>query len=651
MVDEYRTQLYPNQMLNKVKEKDGENEEILELYSGIAEKFGKQWQYKSNIDELVPAECDIKKIYSLIMQIINIKTEEKRILEKEELKELNKRIQLELRDVDLNSNVKELLRGIYSGKIKDNDKVKTIDLNGKKINFGDENLKIDVVKGSIYKIKSYYLEDSKIKDIRGGSLIIDHLNISVARDILLDRGFTEDNLIFCGGGNVFIVVPHGYGKELCRKYEEKFSQISLTAKSAFDYISCTLGELLYNFKYIKGKIEAKVIEKSKLKIYEVNPDCNREMYKCSGINLSFNEKKYYINFDKYLNSNNYVNNGICELCHIRDAKFLIKNKADTIKVCSSCGRKYLTGSKPEIFLDMYEDEVRKWDKEFEINKEEQINSVDDIDSEIAVIYGDGNNMGNVVKYINNIFEMMYFSRKTDIITKAVVYKAIHKSMKNNPKFQVIGLGGDDIFIIVPAKYAFAISKDIIKMFDELFNNQITMSVGIAIGKKNTPISNLFTLAQGRLKSAKEYVKEHNLREGTVDVVELIGDMHISKNKYNNEIKSLFPVSNSNFEILLDAVSKFKENNVARTQLYKIGYAKENMIKEEFELFYYYQNSKQKQNKRYTIDEFINTLIDKSENKNNVNSKKDVINIKRQEPYAVDWNNLILLYERGVNKNE
>ncbi|NLJ88268.1 MAG: hypothetical protein GX327_05725 [Epulopiscium sp.] len=44
-------------------------------------------------------------------------------------------------------------------------------LSKKKINLFKE-IEIDIIKGSIYKIKRYFLENDKLKDIRGGSTII-----------------------------------------------------------------------------------------------------------------------------------------------------------------------------------------------------------------------------------------------------------------------------------------------------------------------------------------------------------------------------------------------------------------------------------------------------------------------------------------------
>jgi len=69
---------------------------------------------------------------------------------------------------------------------------------------------------------------------------------------------------------------------------------------------------------------------------------------------------------------------------------------------------------------------------------------------IAVIYADGNNMGNVVKNIETPFQHMYFSRALDRITKRCVYQSINEVMGNDAMFEAIALGGDDIFIIVRA---------------------------------------------------------------------------------------------------------------------------------------------------------------------------------------------------------
>ena len=281
-------------------------------------------------------------------------------------------------------------------------------------------------------------------------------------------------------------------------------------------------------------------------------------------------------------------------------------------------------------------------------KPEVIGSLDELGDEIAVIYGDGNNMGNIVMNIENVFEMMYFSRNLDRITKKSVYTSIKEAVdiynKNQNgfnekvKFEVIALGGDDIFIIVPAKHAFNIATNIINKFDKEFNtsnaqSHITMSIGMVISKSSTPIASLFKIAQDKLKSAKKITRDANISEGSIDIVEILGDVQIKDDK-NRE----FPMLNSQFN---NMVKVLKSSKISSSQLQKISYAKKNMIEEEFNLFYYYQESKNrksnnKDSKLDTIDKVLEKLY--IENEDRV--------YKRSNPYKINWDDLILIRKRA-----
>ncbi len=565
---EYKSQLYPSKDANLLNK----DEELKE----------KRWVYNASKDELAPSEYDTEKIYCLISKFKN-KTEE--------TNELKKRFRSYNSD-----DIKDFLRAIYLSSSK-NDKAKFE---------WARDIKIDVVKGSIYKIKKYFLENNNLKTIRGGSVLIDYLNNDVVKEELLELGYSENNIIYCGGGNIFIVVQGGEGQNICKHLEKKFREISLTAMNAFESITVSLHEFAFDFKHVSDKLNKKLEERTKIKLYNINPD------NVLGI---VNIKGEGIDFSKYKEAEELKDSGVvCKLCDIRDAKYLIDESEGSVAVCPSCLRKHLAGKEKSMFND----EFKKYtDVELRQNK---IKSIDDISDEIAVIYGDGNNMGKVVMEIQNVFEMMYFSRKTDEITKRSVYEAINETIGENAKFEVIALGGDDIFIIVPAKDSFNIATKIIDKFDKGFNNKITMSVGVVISKSNTPIASLFSIAQQKLKSAKALIKkDKNIEEGSIDIVEILGNMHI-----NFEDKGLFPMTNSKFKKVL---KEFTNNKSANSQLYKISYAQKTMIEEEFNLFYYYQESKKKKNEE-SIDQLIKRIYGNSE--------------ERALPYKISWDDLILV---------
>ena len=544
----------------------------------------------------IPADEDIKKFKALINSILDIE-----------------RITNEQR----NTEIDQFITSIYNNELQVCEKIKWI-----------RNTKINVIKGSIYKIKKYFLENNYLKDIRGGSMIIDELNKEAVIKVLNDKNYnkgmySEKNLIYSGGGNILIIVPEGTGAELCKYLETEFYNRALTAMNAFEYITTTLKDFAYNYKTISAELNERLQERKKLKVYSSNIEMTEEIIN-NPLLKSYEDKK--------INDEDHV----CSLCDIRNAVYY-----DEVMLCPSCLLKHKKGTEKNRFMEEYSAFTSDI-------KPEVIGSLDELGDEIAVIYGDGNNMGNIVMNIENVFEMMYFSRNLDRITKKSVYTSIKEAVdiynKNQNgfnekvKFEVIALGGDDIFIIVPAKHAFNIATNIINKFDKEFNtsnaqSHITMSIGMVISKSSTPIASLFKIAQDKLKSAKKITRDANISEGSIDIVEILGDVQIKDDK-NRE----FPMLNSQFN---NMVKVLKSSKISSSQLQKISYAKKNMIEEEFNLFYYYQESKNrksnnKDSKLDTIDKVLEKLY--IENEDRV--------YKRSNPYKINWDDLILIRKRA-----
>lgn len=569
-MDKYKRQLYPKR-----------NDSVV-------------WKMNNELSEdvLLPDEKDVEGIYNLIFDLISRK-EEKIIKDKKD-------------DI---YNIKKYLWSIFSKN---------------EVNFDFKDLKIDIVKGSIYKIKKYFMEVNNIQDIRGGSMMVDYLNIDYVEKSIINLGLNYYNIIYCGGGNILLVVPQGMGKKICAFFESELKKRALTLKCAFDFIEKTLDEFLFEFKLVKDELDEKVNERSKVKLYYVGYDNELD-----NIQFKFKENSdkedYTLNLKKYFVKENLQ--VICSSCDINNAKYCIKSGDEEKYYCSSCARKHLLGKREDNLINKYEKYIKnKYNMELKNKKDLFKGSLDDIfkKQDIAVIYGDGNNMGNVVEQIDNVFSMMYFSRRTDKITKESVYEAIYNNMNCNAVFQIIALGGDDIFIVVPANHALKIASDIICNFDDKFNHDITMSVGVVISKVDTPIASTFDLAQQRLKIAKELVKQKGLKEGSIDVLELTGEFHDTSESKNRE----FPMSNSSFIAFKDEVINARENVKLNSQLNKLSYAKSTMEEEEFNLFYYYQKSKSS-----TIDDFIHKVY------RNINSKKYL------SPYNVNWDDILLMWKR------
>jgi CRISPR-associated protein Cmr2 len=191
----------------------------------------------------------------------------------------------------------------------------------------------------------------------------------------------------------------------------------------------------------------------------------------------------------------------------------------------------------------------------------EIGNASQPDKYIGYIYADGNNMGGYIQGIKTPEEYRQFSQDVSKITLESVYEALAQHLKvhqlknmTDPEsyhpdgtwihpFEIIAVGGDDVFIIVPADRALQIAQTIGNLFEqkllELKNgdqyqvtlnrpeerfrpahlihrynpeaasetrSQLSMSIGVLITSEDTPIAYAESLTDQLLKSAKEKAK-------------------------------------------------------------------------------------------------------------------------------------------------
>lgn len=474
---------------------------------------------------------------------------------------------------------------------------------------------ITLIKGSIYKIKRYFLENNNISDIRGGSMLIDYLNNECIQEYLKAEanGLCEECLVYSGGGNILLMVPQGQGAKVCGDLEQKFFDVAVTAMNAFEFIETNIVELLFNFKECTRNLNNQLKEREKNKIYDFEPEPTLiETINIDGEKIEFKVKRE-------------VKDSLCKLCNIREAYYTEKVDEETVPVCPSCQRKHATGKKKSKHFKEYEAYLREKDISSNQRPVRTLDDMKDDNGMIAVLYGDGNNMGNIVLNIEAPYEMMFFSDLTDKIIKESVYGAIHSVMgqevSERVRVEVLAVGGDDLFFIVPAEYAPALAAEVVKRFDTAFNpkdikpkEKVTMSVGVCIGKYNMPIKSMFEIAQDSMKKAKKVVREQISNEsksdtisnadieGTIDIVEINGAQSIINDE---NYKGIFPLEASRLVSALEGTGGLDEWKI---RLYDYSYAQQIMAPEEFRLYFNYKEAQFKKSHKESTTSYLRKVF-------------------------------------------
>jgi hypothetical protein len=502
-------------------------------------------------------------------------------------------------------------------------------------NIGD----VDFVRGAQVKIKGYYLETDKIKSIRGASIILDEINREkLIKEIKKD--YIEECIIYNGGGNFQGVFPKNTGKRISNLYEQIHEKKTVTAQSIAEYITVSMKDIVWNYK----KATERLIEKF----------TRRQMSKVNW-NTGFNEPS-----DNLIILNN--KNKLCDYCNFRFATKIEKHKdsASIEYFCNSCHKKFEAGGKSgkSSFADKYIEylietknaniEIVKDKKVFkyydsksnykEIKYPGMFEDIAKLDSNgyLGVIYGDGNNMGKIVQNVESLGEMRYFSTEMDKGVYNAVYEAIYKiyekycnADKNKLSlvyFEIIAIGGDDIFIIVPADISFELAMAIGEKFDRKFENKtttndsenMTMSLGLCISHSNTSIKYLNEKVLELMKNAKKKAKV--TKQGTFSYKIIDNDCQLVNNDYylnynfNYYVNSMKPYTWNEANLILDKLKELKEyDSVYNTKSFigKMKHMLFNMSINESKLYYLYTLSRlsSKECKKYKDAQmFINNIL-------------------------------------------
>ncbi len=142
---------------------------------------------------------------------------------------------------------------------------------------------------------------------------------------------------------------------------------------------------------------------------------------------------------------------------------------------------------------------------------------------VALIYADGNAMGRLVQEIDSPETFRFFSQTVDTAIREACYEALVRHCLPSSQVPtlipalILMLGGDDLLVYTTADVALPVAMDAARLFEEktraafsteaffqkkLSGQGLTISLGVAFGRSNTPFSMLLNQAEELLKSAK-----------------------------------------------------------------------------------------------------------------------------------------------------
>ncbi|MBI2470390.1 MAG: hypothetical protein HYV59_04005 [Planctomycetes bacterium] len=349
----------------------------------------------------------------------------------------------------------------------------------------------------IPSIKEYVFGTEKLVEIRGASALLKEINEDFICNFLLHSPKLTADKVFAGGGAGHFIVEAGK-KDLEEALSTLKAYVSEESKGGFSLV-CGFAEYLED-KYDESLRKALIsLEQDK----DENPFCYtlpihtgfiRECESCSEEASIF--KKYY------------------------------NNDTDMHALCLVCARKIDYGQNKEKGL---------WKEFSNFMKKKNINCALPTDFEeigngcvakkgyTALVYADGNDMGNIFQNISKREQYKIISNTVEQSIRTACMEAIVeicKPVNNVLPAAILLLGGDDLLVYLAADTAIPFAISVAKKFTEESNKRLkecdkslltgqfdnlnlTISLGISFGKSHTPFSIMLNQADELLKSAKK----------------------------------------------------------------------------------------------------------------------------------------------------
>jgi len=368
------------------------------------------------------------------------------------------------------------------------------------------------------KVKSYVYSSTKLPEMRGASIILDRLNQEMTEQIFKNNSLPGSCLLLNKGGSILALVPTSLSTKIQSEIETLYLQETHGLASITVVIEqITKDKFHSEFKSIIRRLSNKLKQEKEQKrlfpVYEVIPYARR-----------------------------------CQSCGIRPAnvKRKVYGSGDDEYLCKSCEYKRSQGEYKEndinsgktIFFKEFLDFLSEGDKKRCLKQilnqclsnARDLGEIGDKDGYIGVIYADGNEIGSKIEKLESPAEFVEFSEKLFRLTKDSLYSALANYI--SPKkidnrfilpFEIISIGGDDLFLILPANIALQVANQLCGSFEKgAADSQMetlkdaTLSAGVLIAKDSFPVYYIFDLVNQLLKNAKKKAKSGDAIKTAID---------------------------------------------------------------------------------------------------------------------------------------
>lgn len=432
-------------------------------------------------------------------------------------------------------------------------------------------------------IKKYVFGTDKLKEIRGASAVLDHLNRYLTHKCLKEvRGNQQVNKVFANGGSGQFILQGIEQSDLIKAGESLKKLYTDGTKEA--------SHILYGYAPL-DKDYRKSLELAHFHL-------NNEKEKGVGLNL------YHTPYSRD-----------CDSCSNNPAVKLLAEDEELIWLCELCYNKRVPEKNP--VFNSEEIEMRVWKGFGQYLKKEEITdkrwfnlrprdfeTVGGAEGYIGLVYADGNGMGRLIKEIDTPDRFTLFSETCDDAIRKACFETLSELFPLNGKglipADILLLGGDDLVVVMRADKAFEFAINVSDKFtnktkdkfeqaddsffrDKLNKKGLTISLGIAMGKSSHPFRVLLDQAEGLLSQAKKkgsgyasglwsppYIDFHISTHSHQLDIETIREVEYQFEKdHKTYYRTMRPYNVEDLKKLLNFAKRLKREEFPRTKLQQL----------------------------------------------------------------------------------
>ncbi len=477
---------------------------------------------------------------------------------------------------------------------------------------------LSLISADTDRVKSYVFETAKLPEVRGASAILTELNEREIASLLWEEfQLPPECLLYAAGGSALIVAPSKLAPSIADSIQQLYLRQTGTATISVVHRPTLPQEWVQGVEASGGNFG--------------------NLVKWIGYDLrrAKESRAFYPVFD----APPYARR--CDSCEVRPAE-QSETEPDGRRVflCCVCHNKRGLGrDQKSAYLRRFEQWLdnegadtpygKKLAQTGTVHFARDLNEIGagaegKAKGYVGVIYTDGNDIGSQIERRQTPAEYRTLSEELLRVTREATFKALaQRSLLKHIKcsdgqerwihpFEIVAIGGDDVFLIVPGDVALEIAVSLCENFQSEFNNKLTMSAGVLIMREHLPIYYARNIVEALLKSAKKAGRKARASPDEappafIDFQVITGDSSLSEDleEYRQQVYgalSLFkanhrliqrPYRLADLRTLLDAARWVHEKGFPASQLYQLRQAVVEHVPAWAKNWYHYQLARAK----------------------------------------------------------